>query len=218
MSDGKPCLDCGKDPRGTGGARGLCKSCYYKRRLRGTLDEVPKLTHSFEEHLATVVPDENGCWPWPAVGEGGYGYAGANGTAHVRSYEHHIGPVPDGFDVGHVCHDRDLECPGGVTCRHRRCVNPDHLAPQTRSENLRLKRKQQVCKRGHDLTPENVYVIPQTGGRQCRRCVRLLKAEKRERAERQAEIAAQEFVRPAPGMPDPRPATTSPIAEPADTA
>lgn len=46
------------------------------------------------------------------------------------------GPVPDGLDIGHVCHDVDVDCPGGNTCPHRACYELTHLAPQTRSENL----------------------------------------------------------------------------------
>jgi len=219
MSDDNACLDCGKERR-AGGARGLCKSCYYRRRRRGTLGEHAKRTHSFEEHLATIVPDENGCWLWPGfVNDNGYGVTKKHTAAHVASYEHHIGPVPEKYDVGHACHDKDLDCQDWRTCTHRRCINPDHLVAQTRSENLKARPHRQAhCKRGHELSPENVKINRTSGSRQCQLCVRLLREANRDKrnvrrraAARQAAIAAQQFTRPVPGMPEPRPTADSPI-------
>lgn len=183
MPNDNCCLDCGKDPIGNGGARGLCKSCYYKRRRRGLLTELPTRNRSFEEHLAAIVPNENDCWPWPGfVNQGGYGMTGRHTQAHVASHRHHIGPVPRKHDVGHICHDKDPDCQDWRTCQHRRCVNPEHLVAQTRSENLLARPyKQTHCKRGHELTLENVHVIPQTGSRQCLPCERLVRAEYRDR-------------------------------------
>jgi len=189
MADDNRCLDCGQERR-SGGARGLCKSCYYKRRRRDSLDELPKRNRSFEEHLASIVPDENGCWLWPGhVNGGGYGVTGRHTPAHVKSYRRHVGPVPRKHDVGHICHDDDDSCQDWRTCTHRRCVNPTHLKVQTRSENLLARPYRKThCKRGHELTPDNVYVIPQTGSRQCIPCVRIVSAEYRERvrADRQS--------------------------------
>ena len=42
--------------------------------------------------------------------------------AHRWSYQHHIGPVPEGLVLDHLC-------------RVRHCVNPDHLEPVTSREN-----------------------------------------------------------------------------------
>src|SRR3990172_8553940 len=78
------------------------------------------------------------CWPWLAyVLPRGYGqYADGRRLvlAHRFSYAQHIGPIPDGLELNHTCHNiaRALgECVGGDSCMHRRCFNPAHLEPVT---------------------------------------------------------------------------------------
>ena len=57
-------------------------------------------------------------------------------TAHRWAYLHWNGPIPEGHDVDHDCHNRDVSCLGGKTDPHRMCVRPEDLVPATRSENL----------------------------------------------------------------------------------
>src|SRR6188472_1096483 len=65
---------------------------------------------------------ETPCWVWNgAVRTTGYGQFSRCTFAHRLSYETHVGPIPDGLDIDHLC---------GV----RLCVNPDHLEPVTRAE------------------------------------------------------------------------------------
>jgi hypothetical protein len=71
------------------------------------------------------------CWLWRGNRCSGYAYffpGGDRRTPCVRghrwSYEHFVGPVPDGLVLGH-------------TCEHRHCVNPEHVRPITQSENIR---------------------------------------------------------------------------------
>jgi hypothetical protein len=60
------------------------------------------------------------CWIWlGGINTSGYGQ-------HVTVYERYVGPVPEGLELDHLC-------------KNRLCVNPDHLEPVTRSENLRRK-------------------------------------------------------------------------------
>lgn len=49
---------------------------------------------------------------------------GRTGLAHRVAYEALVGRIPDGLTLDHLC-------------ENKRCVNPDHLEPVTRAENLR---------------------------------------------------------------------------------
>lgn len=77
-----------------------------------------------------VVDEDTGCWNWGLqVDRDGYGRARRAGetsptAAHRVVYEEIRGPIPSGLDLDHLC-------------RNRRCVNPDHLEPVTRTENYR---------------------------------------------------------------------------------
>lgn len=95
--------------------------------------------------LAALFPDcwtveENGCWLW-TKSITGPGYANVNIAgrlwgAHRAVYTVVNGPVPDGLELDHVCHNRDGDCTVPSECLHRRCVNPAHLEPVTRQVNL----------------------------------------------------------------------------------
>lgn len=82
-----------------------------------------------------------------------------------------------GYDAGHTCHDRAVEegtCDGGPDCPHRRCVNPEHLEIQSRSENTLAQRHanrgKTHCPNGHEYTDENT-VRWKDGKRRCRTCL-----------------------------------------------
>lgn len=67
-----------------------------------------------------------GCWVWQDfVNHRGYAkfYDGSRQVAaHRWSYEHHVGPIPAGLTIDHLCANPS-------------CVNPEHLQPVTQSEN-----------------------------------------------------------------------------------
>lgn len=117
-------------------AHGLCK--LHGRRLArtGTTDAAVRTLPFVERFWAKVDkngpvsilrPDLGSCWLWTASISGGYAHIGREGSvcrAHLVAYELVIGPVPEGLDLDHLCFVR-------------RCVNPSHLEPVTRSVNQR---------------------------------------------------------------------------------
>lgn len=130
-------------------------------------------------------PELGPCWIWGGPpNSGGYGTVGIEGRtvgAHVAIYTLLRKPVPEGMDLDHLCHPGDGSCPR-ATCRHRLCVNPDHLDPTTRLENLKrgdtfvaIQLAVTRCPKGHEYSPENTRVRTARSGnpmRSCRACDR----------------------------------------------
>lgn len=80
-----------------------------------------------------TIDAETGCWEWLLFRDRfGYGKLmckredgrWAPRQAHRRSYEQHVGPIPEGLVLDHLC-------------RNRGCINPAHAEPVTNAENLR---------------------------------------------------------------------------------
>ncbi len=128
----------------------------------------------FWEKVIVGMPHE--CWPWRAF-INDFGYAQFDTShAHRTSWELAVGPIPDGLQIDHLCHNFDETCNRGVACLHRSCVNPWHLDPRTPLENTRSGRTTAAllaarthCKNGHEFTPENTR-IRKDGSRACRAC------------------------------------------------
>lgn len=101
--------------------------------------------------------------------------------AHRIAYEAFRGPIPDGLELDHLCHNEDPACPGGPACPHRACVNPWHLEATTSRTNL-LRGKgiaaanagKTMCKNGHPLDEANTYHYTNRGrpARGCLACRR----------------------------------------------
>jgi len=107
-----------------------------------------------------------GCWLWTgALDTSGYGiftHLDTNVGAHRWSYQHHIGPVPEGLVLDHLC-------------RVRHCVNPDHLEPVTNRENIlrgeglaAANAAKTHCPQGHPYDEANTSWYD--GRRYCRGC------------------------------------------------
>lgn len=123
------------------------------------------------------------CW---LIGTGldSQGYAtlsvGGNVSAHRASWLVFRGDVPPGLMVDHVCHNEDLTCGGGSTCRHRACVNPSHLRVTDLASNTRAgraglwQRRKTLCPKGHVYAEgtNTIWVQRADGGwsRRCRPC------------------------------------------------
>ncbi len=122
---------------------------------------------------------QNGCWAWQRkLATNGYArfkHQGRRYMAHRLAYEALVGPIPNGMQLDHVCHNLDTACAGGPSCLHRRCVNPAHLEPVTGYENT-IRRMDfngsEACPKGHTYDVANTLYNAQ-GGRLCRTCQRL---------------------------------------------
>lgn len=121
-------------------------------------------------------PEPNsGCWIWlEGLNSSGYG-------PHRKVYEIFKGTIPKDKDIEHLCETR---------C----CINPDHLQPANRTDNMRrsrtwakdqlrkaahmqaLKRSKTTCPKGHNLA--------QRVGR--RRCMVCYTERRREREDKRA--------------------------------
>lgn len=103
-----------------------------------------------EQRFWSKVAITPGCWLWLASTDGrGYGqfWSGVKLIkAHKWAYQQLVGPVPAGMDLDHV---------KARGCAHRTCVNPAHLEPVTRKENIQrgrnANREKTHCAYGHPL-------------------------------------------------------------------
>lgn len=119
-----------------------------------------------------------GCWLWTlSLSHAGYGRMGVGGRmtlAHIVSYELVYGPVPEGMNLDHLCHNRDLSCPGGDTCIHRRCCNPLHLEAVSQRTNAgrgaRSLTRSGYCKSGrHRIEGPDDWLVHHDR-RRCKKC------------------------------------------------
>jgi hypothetical protein len=114
-------LECGRLAH----SHSLCGVHYQRFRKYGTT-ELPTPPTLEQRLLKRVVRSEGGCWMWTgAKNLQGYGKISVQNhpeQAHRVSYEHYVGPIPDGMQIDHICHTRA-------------CINPDHLRPVTPKQN-----------------------------------------------------------------------------------
>lgn len=126
---------------------------------------------TIEPRIWRYVNKTDGCWLWTGAKAYGYGKifiapGVSAGQAHRVMFSLHYPKIDiNGLDLDHVC-------------RNRACVNPDHLRPCSRQENLLAQgsqalakryKEQLTCKSGHFYTPENTY-FRSNGSRECRQC------------------------------------------------
>lgn len=127
----------------------------------------------------------SGCWNWQrATNDEGYGRINIGTKAenavaftHRVSYELHVGPIPEGLVLDHLC-------------RNTACCNPNHLEPVTQRVNLHRGQGSTAsdaakthCKWGHEFTEQNTRLVPK--GRRCKACEKRRNAASRARSRAQ---------------------------------
>jgi len=141
-------------------------------------DPVERFTSRFNRST----PDE--CWEWTGSrvphGYGlfwPYGRAGGKQYAHRFSYEHFVGPIPDGHQVDHLC-------------KNAWCVNPAHLEPVTALTNMRRANHWTqdqdgawFCSQGHPMPDGDL------SGKSCALCFNEYKRQWREDASRSLPVS-----------------------------
>ena len=114
---------------------------FVGRHRPNRVDRVP-----LPERLARRTERIGECLVWTGKTDSkGYGVITmATGTGRKKQqlhrvvYEEFVGPIPDLYQIDHICHSSDPEaCPGPSNCLHRRCWNPGHLRAVTAAENMR---------------------------------------------------------------------------------
>lgn len=129
----------------------------------GCHTEVTMPLKTIDELFWSHVEKGPDCWLWTGkVDKDGYGYTHlprqTTRKAHVVSWLIHGRALPVGMELHH-------------RCRIRRCVNPDHCEPLTKTNHTSIRQNKTACPNGHAFTAENVYVNP-TGAKVCRKCYR----------------------------------------------
>lgn len=133
-----------------------------------------------------MVLKDDECWPHIGnINNSGYGTVSQElfgiqkqVTAHRIMWELFNGPIPEDMVVEHICHTEALknkECFGGISCQHRRCVNPSHLELLTFEENTKRGRNgfnenTGKCRNQlHDWIPDNI--LEKHNRRWCNKCI-----------------------------------------------
>lgn len=113
----------------------------------------------------------------------GYGYGivfidGRMMKAHRAAWIEVNGPIPEGLVVDHMCHTEAVqrgECEGGRGCKHRACLNVEHLRLITQRDNIMAGLhnidNRTYCNQGHLF--EGNIMVRKNGRRECAECNRV---------------------------------------------
>lgn len=109
------------------------------------------------------------CWLWigptkSCDGRPWFFWAGRNWNAYRPFWMNLFGSIEPSVDLDHLCNNP-------------LCVNPTHLEAVRHQVNIdrrteRYRRKNAVCSKGHEFTPENTFYIRGGTTRKCRQCRR----------------------------------------------
>ena len=130
--------------------------------------------------------DEDGCYIYLGHNRGG-GYKGIyfrgkDWYAHRLVYAVINNDMKLDGVIDHTCHTSECK---EVKCKHRHCINPDHLRLVTQQENLlsgntlyARNAKKTHCNSGHEFNEQNTYKTKRNQ-RICKTCRRLGMQKKR---------------------------------------
>lgn len=132
----RECAIAGCGRPGVGG-HGWCEMHYRRFQRHGHPLTTSRIVGDDESRFASYLvagpapehaPELGECWLWTgAVTPDGYATMAVGdlptNSGHRWSYRHHVGPLPDGLELDHLC-------------RVRRCVNPWHLDPVPHAVNV----------------------------------------------------------------------------------
>ena len=113
-------------------SRGWCNSHYHRWLNHGdpTAGGASRPKGEPLKRFWSKVDKSGECWEWTSTRipgwRGGYGrfwFEGKNHLSHRFAYELANGPIPDGMEIDHKCHNRA-------------CVKPEHLRCATRKQNI----------------------------------------------------------------------------------
>jgi len=115
-------------------ARGLCGKHSYRQDRYGSPHETVRSPdrEKIESKLYRYTKNSDaGCILWTgAINNRGYGIVWDSERkkslpAHCRAYELHVGPVPEGTELAHLCGNKS-------------CVNPQHLQAMSHEKHMQM--------------------------------------------------------------------------------
>lgn len=118
---------------------------------------------SLEKTLKKYSYDVGTCRLWMRStnlrGYGELGYKGYSTSVHIHAYKLWRGEVPKDMTVNHLC-------------RHKACINPDHLEVTSRIQNkIKGAKRNLICLNGHRLLQNSIICyFKKTGQRECKKC------------------------------------------------
>lgn len=148
--------------------KGMCQKHYKRMRRYGSTDDrrLTPIDRLMARVVETAGPMATPCWITTYTpNRAGYvplrTEGGKRKLCHTVTYEHFVGPIPDGLELDHLC-------------RVRGCCNPAHLEAVTRRVNFlrshhnsAITYRTDLCRNGHFMA--DAYV-KSDNRRECRIC------------------------------------------------